>query len=65
MNKYLIFKSGARGVPQGQIIYGDDHVNGSGKSTLNEIFKVKLDDEDLKLSLDGLILKFKDSVKQS
>ena len=64
MNKYFIFKNGPKGL-EGQIVYGDDHVNGSGKSTLNEIFKVKLDDEDLKLSLDGLILKFKDSVKQS
>lgn len=60
MNKYFIFKQSLRGL-EGQIIYGDDHVNGSDKSTLNEIFKVKLEGEDLKLSLDELIYKFKDS----
>lgn len=62
MNKYFIFKNGYKG-PEGQIIYGDDYVNGSGKSTLNEIFKVKLEGIDIELSLDELILKFKDKVK--
>lgn len=62
MNKYFIFKCGARG-PEGQIIYGDDHVNGSGKNTLNEIFKIKLEGGDAELSLDELILKFRDEVE--
>lgn len=62
MNKYFIFKNGPKG-SEGQIIYGDDHVNGSGKSILNEIFKIKLEDDNLKLSLDELILKFKSKVE--
>lgn len=60
MNKYFIFKQSLRGL-EGQIIYGDDHVNGSGKNTLNDVFKIKLEGDDLKLSLDELIYKFKDS----
>jgi hypothetical protein len=64
MDKYFIFKNGLKGL-EGQIVYGNDHVNGSGKSTLNEVFKVKLEGKELVMSLDELILKFKDSVKQS
>lgn len=61
MNKYFILKPSLRGF-EGQIIYGDDHVDGSGKSTLNEIFKIKLEGDDAELSLDELILKFKDKL---
>lgn len=63
VNKYFIFKRGAK-EPEGQIVYGDDHVNGSGKSTLNEIFKIKLENGEYdNLSLDELILKFRDKVE--
>lgn len=61
-DKYFIFKQGMRDL-EGQIIYGDGQVDGSGKSTLKEIFKIKLEDDDLKLSLDELILKYKDKAK--
>lgn len=60
-DKYFIFKRGAKQL-EGQIIYGDDHVDGSGKSTLNDIFKIKLEGDDAELSLDELILKFKDKL---
>mgnify|MGYP003435402595 CR=1 FL=1 len=61
-DKYFIFKRSAKQL-EGQIIYGDDHVDGSGKSTLNDIFKIKLEGDDAELSLDELILKFKDKLE--
>lgn len=61
MTKYFVWLSGQNG-PQAQVWHNDVPKNGNGKPQHEPIFKIELTDENAKLSLDDLILKFKDEI---
>jgi len=58
MTKYFVWLIGLRG-PEAQI-WHDQPPTGEGKSRVSPIFQQELTDEEEKLSLDQLILKFKE-----
>jgi len=62
MTKYFVWLTGLRG-PEAQIWHGQP-ITGEGKSKVSPIFQQKLTDEEEKLSLDQLILKFKEKARE-
>lgn len=61
MPKYFVWLSGMRG-PEAQL-WPEKPMNGNGKPTLTPLFEHELTSEESALSLDDLILKFKDKAK--
>lgn len=59
--KYFAWITGLRG-PEGQLWYNEP-VDGNGKPRLEVIFKIKLTEEEEKLSLDELRIKYANSCK--
>lgn len=59
-DKYFVFINGLRG-PEGQIL-NELPTDGNGKFSQQTLFQAKLTPDEEKLSLDELILKFKDKV---